>query len=111
MRKSQNSKVKIVVFAPASKTAKIREVMGEAGAGRIGKYTFCSFSAKGIGRFKAVNGARPAIGKIGKLEEVLEERIEMVCEGEKLKKVLAAIKKAHPYEEPAIDVYPLEEIR
>jgi hypothetical protein len=81
--------------------------MGKAGAGRIGNYTFCSFSTKGVGRFKPEKGALPKIGKVGKLEKVKEERIEMICEMRKLKKVIAAIKKVHPYETPAVDVYPL----
>ena len=105
---SKSKMVKIVVFAPEADADKIREVMGQAGAGKIGNYTFCSFSVRGIGRFNPGKGAHPAIGKIGKLEEVKEERIEVECERENLKKVLAAIKKVHPYEEPAIDIYPLE---
>lgn len=104
------SKSKIVVFVPETDADKMREAMGKAGAGRIGNYVFCSFSVKGIGRFKPEKGAHPAIGKVGKLESVIEERIEMVCERKKLKAVMVAIKKVHPYEEPAIDVYPLEDI-
>ena len=102
--------LKIVVFAPEESASKIREAMGKAGAGRIGNYTFCSFSVKGVGRFRPEAGANPLIGEVGKVEEVLEERIEMVCEKKKLKAVLAAVKKVHPYEEPAIDVYRLEGI-
>ena len=100
--------VKIVVFVPETHADIIREAMGKAGAGRIGKYTFCSFSIKGIGRFKPGKGTNPKIGKIEKLELVKEERIEMVCEKQKLKNVRLAIKKVHPYEEIAIDVYSLE---
>lgn len=108
--KNKSKMVKIVVFAPEVDAGKMREAMGKAGAGKAGNYTFCSFSIKGIGRFKPEKGARPTIGKVGKLEKVAEERIEVVCERKKLKRVLAAIKKDHPYEEPTIDVYPLEEI-
>lgn len=82
--------------------------MGEAGAGKIGNYTHCTFTLKGTGRFKPEEGSDPTIGEIGKLEEVTEERIETVCEGDKLDAVLAAIRKTHPYEEPATDVYPIE---
>jgi hypothetical protein len=82
--------------------------MGKAGAGKIGNYTFCTFSSKGIGRFKPENGAHPAIGEIGKLEAVEEERIEMVCERTVLKQVIDAAKKVHPYEEVAFDIYLLE---
>lgn len=99
--------MKIVVFAPASHAEKIRQAMAKAGCGHIGNYDFCSFSVKGIGRFRPCKGANPFIGKAGKIEKVAEERIETICPKAKLKKALAAIKTAHPYEEPAVDVYPL----
>ncbi len=104
-----NSKnVKIVVFVPETHTDMVREAMGKAGAGVIGNYSFCTFSTKGIGRFKSEQGANPHIGKIGKSEEVVEERIETVCPREKLEAVIKAIKEVHPYDEVALDVYPLE---
>ncbi len=84
--------------------------MGLAGAGVQGNYQFTSFSTSGIGRFKPTKGACPAIGKIGKLEEVNEEMIETICHIKFVKKVITAIKKAHPYEEPAIDIIPRLEI-
>ncbi|MBI3638666.1 hypothetical protein HY227_02920 [Candidatus Wolfebacteria bacterium] len=104
----QSNKVKIVVFVPESHTDVVREAMGKAGAGKIGNYTFCSFSSKGTGRFKPEDGAHPAIGEVGKLESVHEERIEVVCDRNLLGDVITAIKKVHPYEEVAIDIYPLE---
>lgn len=100
--------VKIVVFVPETHADAVRQAMGGAGAGKIGNYSFCSFSAKGVGRFKPEAGAHPAIGEVGKLESVAEERIEVVCEREKLNAVIQAIKRVHPYEEVALDVYPLE---
>ncbi len=106
---SLSSNVKIVVFIPESHADAVRDVMGEAGAGKIGNYTFCSFSSKGTGRFKPENGANPTIGEIGKFESVQEERIEVVCDRGLLSDVIAAIKKVHPYEEVAFDVYPLED--
>ncbi len=84
--------------------------MGNAGAGKIGNYEFCTFTSKGTGRFKPIAGANPTIGEVGKLEATEEERIETVCSEEKLKDVLKAIKEVHPYEEPATDVYPIEVI-
>jgi hypothetical protein len=101
---------KIVVFVPEADGEALRRAMGDAGAGRIGNYVHCSFTVKGIGRFEPQAGARPAIGEVGVLEAVAEERIEMVCAEERLADVLAAIRRAHPYEEPAIDVYALEAI-
>ena len=99
--------VKIVVFAPETHADAVREAMGKAGAGKMGNYSFCSFSAKGIGRFKPEKGAHPTVGKVGRIESVSEERIETICERKRLGVVVSAIKKAHPYEEPAFDVYSL----
>ena len=99
---------KIVLYVPESHSEKLREAIGNAGAGIIAKYTHCTFTIKGIGRFKPGEGADPTIGKVGKLEEVSEDRIETVCEGYKLKEILRVIKEVHPYEEPATDVYPIE---
>jgi hypothetical protein len=103
----ENETVKIVVFVPAPHAAAVRNAMGKAGAGLIGDYAHCSFSVKGIGRFLPLPAAHPTIGKAGKMEEVIEERIEMVCDKKDLKKIIAAIKRVHPYEEAALDVYPL----
>jgi hypothetical protein len=102
--------VKIVVFVPETHTDIVREAMGKAGAGKIGNYSHCSFSSKGIGRFRPEDGANPHIGEVGKFEEVVEERIETVCSREKLQEVITAIKEVHPYDEIALDVYPLENI-
>jgi hypothetical protein len=99
---------KIVVFVPEADGDRLRAAMGEAGAGRIGNYSQCSFTIKGIGRFTPLDGAHPSIGEVGKAEAVAEERIEMVCAHDRLREVLAAIRRVHPYEEPAIDVYALE---
>ena len=101
------SLVKIVVFVPKSHTDAVRKAVGDAGAGKIGNYGYCSFSIDGTGRYKPLEGAHPTIGKVGKFEEVHEERIECVCERNKAKKVISAIKQVHPYEEVAFDIYPL----
>ena len=106
-----NKFVKIVVFVPSSHADKIHKVLAESGCGHIGAYDSCSFTVKGFGRFRPLKGADPFVGKVGKLEKVPEERIETVCMASKLKTVLAAIKKNHPYEEPAVDVYPLLNVK
>jgi len=100
--------VKIVVFVPESHADLVRKAAGEAGAGKIGNYDYCSFSVKGISRYKPLKGANPAIGKVGKLESVSEERIEFICPSNLIKKVTSSIKKVHPYEEVALDIYPLK---
>ncbi len=107
MERSKN--VKIVVTVPVTHADVVREAMGRAGAGRLGNYSFCSFSSRGEGRFRPERGAHPAIGTVGTLEKVDEERIEVICDRAILKDVVAAIRKAHPYEEPALDVYPIED--
>lgn len=99
---------KIVIYVPEDHADKLREAIGNAGAGKIGNYTHCTFTLKGTGRFKPEEGSNPTIGEIGKLEEVAEDRIETVCSGENLQAVLKAIRDVHPYEEPATDVYPIE---
>jgi hypothetical protein len=99
---------KVVVYVPAVAADAVRAAIGKAGAGRQGNYSDCSFSVTGVGRFKPQDGAHPAIGCVGELEEVSEERIEAACESGLLRDVIAAIVAAHPYEEPAIDVLPLE---
>lgn len=99
--------VKIVVTVPETDADKLLQAIGNAHGGRIGNYTHCSFSIKGVGRFKPESGAHPAIGEVGKIEEVAEERIEVTCEKDKLDGVVKAILAVHPYEEPVIDIYPM----
>lgn len=105
--KTNGEIVKIVVWVPEDYADKVRDALGKAGAGIIGKYDYCSFTVKGVGRFKPLKGSKPAIGKVGKSEEVVEERIETVCPKEKMKEVFDAIKKVHPYEKPVVEFYPL----
>jgi len=104
----KNTFVKLVIFAPKSHANKVRAALGKAGAGKIGKYSFSSFSSDGIGRFLPGKDAHPTMGKVGKLTMVKEERIEVLCERRRLKAIIAAMKEAHPYEEVAFDIYPLE---
>ena len=99
--------VKLVVFVPVTYANMVREAMGKAGAGVVGDYKYCSFSVRGLGRYIPLETAHPFIGKVGKLEEVEEERIETVCYKKDLEKIISAMKKVHPYEEVALDVYPL----
>jgi len=99
---------KIVVFVPEGYEDRVREAMGAAGAGWIGKYSHCTFQTPGTGTFKPLPGSSPFIGSTGVLEKVSEYRLEtIVSEGLK-GKVLKAMFEAHPYEEVAFDVYQLE---
>ena len=88
----------------------MRKAIGDAGAGIQGNYSHCSGSSKCIGRFIPLEGANPAIGKIGELEEVEEEIIEVLCHVDKVVEVVDALKKAHPYEEPPVDFIPRLEL-
>ena len=99
--------VTLVVFTPVSHAEKVRKALAEAGAGHIGRYDHCSFSSRGVGRFRPQKGANPSIGEQGKMEEVEEERIEVICPAKILDAVMEAVRAVHPYEEPAINVYPL----
>jgi hypothetical protein len=102
------SQHKIVVFVPVSHADAMREAIGRAGGGKLGNYSYCSFSVRGVGRFQPEQGAQPAIGQVGKLQEVEEERIEITCDTPLVRDVVKAIVSAHPYEEPALDVWRLE---
>lgn len=98
---------KLVVFVPTGSVAKVSNAAFAAGAGNIGNYSHCGFEGKGTGSFLPLEGARPAIGKKGKLEKVEEVRFETIVPAKKLEEVIAAMKKAHPYEEPAYDCFRL----
>ena len=99
--------IKLVTFVPETYADIVRAAIGEAGGGVLGNYDNCTFSTKGIGRFRPLKGANPTIGKVGMLESVSEERIEVTVQAEKLDAVVKAIKSIHPYEEIPIDIYPL----
>ncbi len=98
---------KVVVFVPIEAAAKVSNAVFAAGAGAIGNYRNCGFGSEGTGTFLPLKGAKPAVGKKGKLEKVPEIRFETIVPAEKLDSVIAAMKKAHPYETPAFDVFKL----
>lgn len=101
---------KLVVFVPLTHADAVRKAMGKAGAGRLGNYSFCSFSSRGVGRYRPEAGARPTIGEVGELEQVEEERIEVVCSEEVVREVIKAMKGVHPYEEVAYDLIELVDL-
>ena len=101
------SRVKISVTIPIKSVNLVRKAMCEAGAGIIGKYTYCSTSTQCIGSFKPNDGANPYIGENNKLEFVQEEKLEVVCDINNVKRVISKLREVHPYEEPAIDIMPL----
>lgn len=99
--------VKIVTFCPLESADKIRNALGEAGAGKVGEYSYCSFSVSGEGRFTPSANANPTLGELNTPESVNEERIEVVCKRSDAKKVIDVLKSVHPYEEVAFDIYEL----
>ena len=100
--------LKLVVFVPKDSLDAVRDAIGKAGAGWIGNYSDCTFSTEGIGTFKPLEGTNPYIGTQGNLEKVEEYRVETVASERIIDKVVSAMITAHPYEEVAYDVYPLE---
>ena len=98
---------KWVVMVPLESAAQVRDGLFAAGAGEIGDYRQCAWSVQGVGQFEPLPGARPAIGSIGGLTEVVEARIEVVAARRLRAGVLAALRAAHPYEEPAFDILEL----
>lgn len=95
---------------PLAHADNIRKALGEVGAGKIGNYDFCSFSSRGIGRFRGNEKTSPAVGESEKYEAVEEERIETIVPREILLEVIQKVKTIHPYEEVAFDIYPLENL-
>jgi len=98
---------KLVVFVPVDSAAKVSNAVFSTGAGAIGSYSNCGFGTEGTGTFLPLKGARPAIGKKGRLEKVPEIRFETIVPAAKLDATIAAMKKTHPYETPAFDVFKL----
>ena len=99
---------KLVVFVPAAAADNLREALAAAGAGRIGDYEQCSFAVAGEGTFRGGPASNPTIGQASRFERAAELRMEMICPGRRLPEVVAALRSAHPYEEPAFDLFRLE---
>ena len=99
--------VKIQTYCPKDAANNVRLAIGKAGGGAIGNYTYCAFLTNGHGYFLPMKGSNPSISKKSKIEKVEEVKIEFMCGQSKVKDVIAAIKKAHPYEEVPIDIFQL----
>jgi len=100
---------KLVVFVPVKSVAEVSDAIFAAGAGSIGNYSHCGFGTEGEGTFLPHKGAKPAIGKRGRLEKVEEIRFETIVPAARLNSVVSAMKNAHPYEAPAFDVFKLHD--
>lgn len=101
---------KLCFFVPETHVEQVKAAVFAAGAGRIGDYDSCAWQCPGTGQFRPLEGADPFIGTAGgEVEKVAEFRVEMVCEDAWIAAAVAAMKEAHPYEEPAYDVWALAE--
>ena len=100
---------KLVVFVPAEALDAVRDALFVAGAGKIGEYERCSWYAEGTGTFLPGDAATPTSGERGREERTPELRLETVYPVEREEEVVHALRAAHPYEEPAFDLYPLAE--
>ncbi|WP_339215649.1 Nif3-like dinuclear metal center hexameric protein [Solibacillus sp. FSL W8-0372] len=100
--------MKLAVFVPVDDADELREVLAKAGAGRLGNYEACSYTLAGKGRFRAVEGADPAVGEIGELHIEQEEKVEVVFPQSMKNKILKAMLNSHPYEEPAYDLFTMD---
>jgi len=98
---------KLVFFVPSLQLESVKSAVFATGAGRIGDYGECCWQVEGEGQFRPLERADPFIGQSGTLEKVMEFRVEMVCEDRLIRAAVVALKKAHPYEEPAYDVWRL----
>ncbi len=98
---------KIICYCPIEFTKSLQNAMFNAGAGNIGNYDSCSFTSEGAGTFKPLAGSNPFVGKENRLHNEKENRIEVILPEYRLNNVINAMKNAHPYEEPAFDVYAL----
>lgn len=99
---------KICFFVPEAQLESTKEAMFQAGAGRIGDYDHCAWQTLGVGQFRPLAGSDPFVGQQGAIERLAEYKVEMVCADESVGEAVRALKLAHPYEEPAYDVYRLE---
>lgn len=99
---------KVVVFTPQDDAESLRKALGDAGAGYIGNYSHCTFNSPGTGTFMPREGTNPYIGAQGRLEKVDEVKMETIIPANMQNQVISAMKKAHPYEEVAYDIYPLD---
>lgn len=105
----ETEKFKLVIYVPLEHEKRVFEAFFESGEGRIGNYTCCTFRNHGKGTFKPGSGSKPFIGKIGEIFHTDESRIELVVKKDNLKQLIDNIRKHHPYETLAYDIYPLFE--
>lgn len=100
---------KLCFYVPVENLETVKSAVFAAGAGRIGDYDSCCWQVLGEGQFRPMEGSQPHIGELGRIEKVVEYKVEMVCADEFVDAALSALKKTHPYEQVAFDVWRLAE--
>lgn len=101
---------KFIAYIPEAHVETVKTALFDAGAGQLGNYSHCSWQVLGVGQFRPLAGANPAIGEIDKIEQVSEWRVEMIVPDDKITAVIQAYTQTHPYETPAYDIYQLVDI-
>ena len=101
---------KLCFYVPESHVEPVKQAVFAAGGGRIGAYDSCSWQALGQGQFRPLDGADPFIGQVGQVEHLPEWKVEMVVADELIYDAVRALKKAHPYETPAFEVWRLSDL-
>ncbi|WP_087113030.1 NGG1p interacting factor NIF3 [Parendozoicomonas haliclonae] len=99
---------KMCFFVPEENLENVKAAVFSAGAGHIGDYDNCCWQTKGVGQFRPLAGSDPHIGSHGEVEQVVEYKVELVCEEHALEAAITALKTAHPYETPAYEVWALD---
>lgn len=99
---------KISFFVPEEYADRVKQALFDAGAGRLGDYDCCAWQTQGTGQFRPLPGSRPFIGQQGLLEKVAELKVELICADEHIKAAVAALRQAHPYQEPALEVWKMD---
>ena len=101
---------KICFYVPLDDVEVVKQALFDAGAGHIGHYDCCCWQTPGTGQFRPLQYSNPHIGTLGQIETVDEFKVEMVCEDALIADAIAALRDSHPYEEPAFDVWKLEQL-
>ena len=100
---------KLNFYVPVDDKERVKQALFDIGVGKYENYECCAYETLGTGQFKPIDGANPAIGQINTLERVEEYKVEMICNGELIKKSVQTLKENHPYEEVAYEVFKIED--
>jgi len=100
---------KLNFYVPEENKEDVKTALFNIGVGKYKNYECCSFETLGVGQFKPIDGAKPHIGELEKIEHVKEYKIEMTCEDKLIKEAIKVLKEVHPYEEVAYEVFKMEE--